>query len=355
MRFSVVFMLGVLLLLASNAAAEDALLSNRVAALEDSLQHSFFNKVDLSGLIEVEAGYRSGFDDAKESDVDMTNVELGLEVELTGFASAFVLAKWEEDGGEGVFIDEGGIVLGNLEQSGFSVSVGKLYVPFGVFETAMVSDPLTLELGETREGAVTVDVAGGGFYGSVYAFNSAVGDSKDDDMLDAYGLKAGYAFEGSVVTADLSVGYISNLTSSGGFSDYLADEGIDLVDEYSAGVTASAVVSVADVTLIGEYLAAVDNDYLAGADDQPEAWNLELDYNFTLSGQPTVLAVAYQGTAEAAFLGLPELRVLAALSYEIAPGLGVALEVSHDEDYDQADGGSGETADAVICQLAVEF
>ena len=47
--------------------------------------------------------------------------------------------------------------------------------------------------------------------------------------------------------------------------------------------------------------------------------------------------------------------MLAAMSYEIAPGLGIALEVSHDEDYDQADGGSGETADAVICQLAVEF
>ena len=44
MRFSVVFMLGVLLLLTTNAAAEDELLSNRVAALEDSLQHSFFRK-----------------------------------------------------------------------------------------------------------------------------------------------------------------------------------------------------------------------------------------------------------------------------------------------------------------------
>jgi len=34
------------------------------------------------------------------------------------------------------------------------LTAGQLYVPFGAFETGLISDPLTLEIGETRESTV---------------------------------------------------------------------------------------------------------------------------------------------------------------------------------------------------------
>lgn len=335
--------------------ASDGALANRVTALEESLSQGFFQKVGISGAIEAEAAYSSGYDDVKEEDVDLTSFELGLDVALNDFVSGFALMKWEEDGDEGVFLDEGGITTGNVEETGFAVTAGKLYVPFGVYETALISDPLTLELGETREGAVVVDGAAGNFYGGAYAFNSAINDDDEDDMIDAFGVMAGYAFETDGMSVDLSAGWISNLTSSGGFSGYLEDAAVETLDDYTAGATVCAVMNVADFTLVGEFLTALDNDYQASENSEPMAWNLELGYGFDMSGHAASVAVSYQGSDEAAFLGLPETRLAAAFGFEITEGLGIAFEYVHDEDYDSVDGGTGESADAVTCQLALEF
>lgn len=355
MRFVAGLVACLLLYFPSVAFAGDGALASRVTALEDALSQGFFQNVGISGAIEAEGSYRSDYADVKEGDVDLTTLELGIDVALNDFISGFALMKWEEDGGEGVFLDEGGITIGNVEESGFAVTAGKLYVPFGVYETGLISDPLTLELGETREGAVSVTFAADGFYSAAYAFNSAVNDDAEDDMIDAFGVMAGYAFETDGMSVDLSVGWISNLTSSGGFSGYLEDAGINILDDYTAGATVCAVMNVADFTLVGEFLTALDNDYLAAENAEPAAWNLELGYGFDMSGHAASVAVSYQGSDEAAFLGLPETRLAAAFGFEIAEGLGIAFEVAHDEDYDSVDGGTGESADAVACQLVLEF
>jgi hypothetical protein len=355
MRLVVGLIVCVLMFSPAVVFAGDGALAGRVTALEDALSQGFFQTVDISGLLEVEASYSSDYEDAKEGDVDLATLELGIDVALNDFASGFVLLKYENDDDDDVFLDEGGITIGNVEEYGFAVTAGKLYVPFGVYETAMISDPLTLELGETREGAVTVDFATGGFYGAAYAFNSEIGDDAEDDEIDAFGVTAGYAFAAEGMSVDVSAGWISNLTSSGGFSDYLDEEGVDILDDYTAGATVCAVVNVADFTLIGEYLTALDDDYLATEDSEPETWNLELGYGFDMSGHEASVAVAYQGSDEAAFLGLPETRLAAVFGYEITAGLGVSFEYIHDEDYDSDDGGTGDSADAVTCQLALEF
>ncbi|SDZ78002.1 hypothetical protein SAMN05660420_00270 [Desulfuromusa kysingii] len=352
--FAVLSLFGMLLMPAF-AMAGDGALASRVTALEDALSQGVVQQVQISGAIEAEVGYSSDYDNVKESDVDLTTLELGVDVVLTDFFSGFALMKWEEDGDEGVFLDEGGVVLGNVEEYGVAATVGKLYVPFGVYETGMISDSLTLELGEVREGAVVVDFGASGFYGSAYAFNSAINDDDEDDMIDAYGVTAGYLFESNSVSVDLSAGWISNLTSSGGFSGYLDDEGYDPIDGYTAGATATVVVGFADFTIIGEYLTALDSDYLAEAEAEPAAWNLEVNYGFEVAGHGASLAASYQGSDEAAILGLPEMRIGAAFGFDITEGFGIALEYVHDEDYDSVDGGTDESADAVTCQLALEF
>ena len=336
-------------------SAADGALASRVTALEDALSQGIIQKVQFSGAIEAEVGYGSDYDDVKESDIDLTTLELGIDVALTDFFSGFALMKWEEDGGEGVFLDEGGVTLGNVDEYGVAVTVGKLYVPFGVYETGMISDPLTLELGETREGAFIVNFGAGGFYGAVYTFNSAISDDADDDMIDAFGMTAGYTYEVDGISVDLSAGWISNLTSSGGFSGYLDDDGVALLDDYITGTTVSAVVSIVDFTLIGEYLTALDSGYLAAEDSEPATWNLEFGYGFEISGHGASVSATYQGSDEAAMLGLPETRIGAAFGFDITYGLGIAFEYIHDEDYDASDGGTGESADAVTCQLALEF
>ena len=112
--------------------------------------------------------------------------------------------------------------------------------------------------------------------------------------------------------------------------------------------------------VIAEYIAALD-DFQAtelafdGRGAEPSAFNVEAGYQFMLAGKDATVAIGYQGTDEAFALDLPETRVVATLSVEVMKNTSVSLEWAHDEDYDESDGGTGESANTATAQLAVEF
>jgi len=328
------------------AFSADGDLAQRVSQLEERVGQGWFDRIELSGAVEAEANYTSS-DDENSSDIDLTTVELGVDVALTKNFSGFVLAKWEDDEGA-LFIDEGGIVLGNVEENGLALTVGKLYVPFGVFESNFISDPLTLELGETREGAAVVDFSAQGLYGAAYLFNSELNKAGSDDKIDAYGAKLGYALESDNLSFDVSAGYISNITSSGGFVDGLGG-GTEIADQ-SAGATVSAIVSIADFTFVGEYMAVLDSDYSETNNSEPTALQLEVSYGFDLLEHESSVAATYQQTDEASDLGLAETRYGVVFAYEIVEGLGTTVEYVRNESYDDDD-----EEDSLTCQLALEF
>ena len=151
--------------------------------------------ISISGAVEVEAGYSRDYDDNDSSDITLATVELGIDINLMKFISGHLLFLWEEDDTEPVDIDEGYIYLGNTEFFPVYFQVGKLYVPFGSFESNMISDPLTLEMGEARESAGVLGVELNGFYSAVYAFNGDVNESGSDDGIKCFGLNAGFTFE----------------------------------------------------------------------------------------------------------------------------------------------------------------
>jgi hypothetical protein len=106
------------------------------------------------------------------------------------------------------------------------------------------------------------------------------------------------------------------------------------------------------VSLIGEYITALAD--IDGSDSQPMAFNFETGYSFVLAGKESSFGVAYQGTDDLAGM-LPESRILTTLSMTIFPATTFSIEYAHDEDYDENEGGTGESADTVTGQLAYEF
>ena len=90
---------------------------------------------------------------------------------------------------------------------------GQIYVPFGVYDTNLVSDPLTLEIGETRETAALLGFEYAGVGGSVYGFN---GDHKlnGDNRIGSWGANLSYAWEQDDVAVAASAGWINNLGDS---------------------------------------------------------------------------------------------------------------------------------------------
>ncbi len=369
---------GILLLLAvlavatggyTPAAAEELSndeLTRRVTKLEQQagfrdLAAGWLDRIAISGVLEAEAGYVSrDFNDPlasdyNESDAALATMEFGIDAEINEYVSGHVLFLWEEDDTEPVDIDEGVITLTRGDGCPGYFSAGKMYVPFGNFASSMISDPLTLEIGETRESALQLGFDIEGFYGSVYGFNGDVDEAGEDSHIDNFGANAGYAMETDDFSFDIGCGYINNILDADGLEDFVEETGGDLdkLDKYVDGVAAHAIFSTGPVMLIGEYITALDEaEFMTDAGrveaEEIAAWNAEVACTFDLAGKEAIAAIGYQGSDNAGNL-LPETRILGSIGIGIYAGTTLAFEYLHDE-YENDD-----EADIVTAQLAVEF
>ncbi len=339
-------------------------------------------RLSFSGLIEVEAFTRDGYNGEDESDITLATVELGLDAQIADWVSGQIVLLWEEDDTEPMDVDVGTITLGNMKMFPIYLTAGKMYVPFGNFESNMIQDPLTLEIGETRESAVQVGFEHSGFYGSVYTFNGDIDENGEDNEVKCFGANAGYAFENDNISFDIGAGWINNLIDSDGLGDrfeemiegYATDTGSETgwaLRDYVDGFAVHAIINFGPATLIGEYVGAADDiewnvsDDTAGAmaalglnpvekTGEPKAWNFELAYTVEVMSKETTFALGFQGTDDLAGI-LPEERYMASIGVGIAENTSFTLEYLHDEDYDQNEGGTGDDADMVTVQLAIEF
>ena len=140
------------------AAAE---LSEHVTQVSSALEKT---GVTLSGAIEVEAVYT---DDDRESgqtsDVTLATAELGVDVHPIDHVRGHILFVFEEDATDPIEVEEGYIRLDGEDKLPLYLQVGRQYLPFGYNESHFISDPPTLELGETRETAVVAGYAADAF------------------------------------------------------------------------------------------------------------------------------------------------------------------------------------------------
>lgn len=106
----------------------------------------------IGTLMEVEAEYREQ-DGQESSDLKLSTFELGLEVKAHELLKGYALLLWEQDDTEPIDLDEAYLVLGDGKGMPLSLTAGRFYLPFGMFYSHFITDPITLELGETRKTA----------------------------------------------------------------------------------------------------------------------------------------------------------------------------------------------------------
>lgn len=312
--------------------------------------------VTLSGLVEVNAWHLTDYDDVKTSDIDVATVELGIDAQIHKWVNGHLLFLYEEGATEEFTVDEAILTLGNPDFSPVYLAAGQMYT-FGSYPTHMISDPLTLVIGESVETAVQLGVEMQGFHASVLAFN---GDTQknEDNVLENFGVTLGYGQSSGQLSYDLGIGYTSNLADTDTATDSMTNP--LALNDYVGGAVAHAHLQFGPVSLIGEYLTALDS--FAAQDlsfrtsgAEPQAWNVEAGYTADLAGRETTFALGYQASEEALGLGLPESKILALASVGIYNNTSLSLEWARSTDYELEDGGTGEDSDLITLQLAVEF
>lgn len=330
----------------------------RLQHLEKVMAHpvegeTWYDRILIGGLVEVEAAYgKTDFgdpavEDEKTSDVNLATVELNVDAKINDHVGALVLFKYENDD---VFVDEGFVKLTGSEKFPAYLIAGKQYIPFGYFDSHFITDPATLVLGETNEGAVTAGYRIGEetFDLSLGIFNGRAKESGDDDVIDNF--TAGLRLN-PIDGLSLGTSYISNLAGSDAFNDEVVDP--DNLVSLVAGWSVFASYEFLDrFKVIGEYLGALDN-FKAGeiydaADTQerkPVAWNIEFGVDIM---ENLGMAARYGGSDDGGNL-LAEKEYGVVLNYGVFKNTNLAVEYLHGE-FENKD-----EQDVFTAQLAIEF
>lgn len=357
------------LLITFPAGAQDASnaeLNERVRNLEERLDPSkneqrWTDRISISGAIEAEAGYAQinyddpNTDDVDESDIVLATVELGVDAQIHDHISGHVLLLWGEDDTDPLDVDEGFITFDGKDKLPMYLKAGKFYLPFGNFESHMITDPVTLELGETNQSAVQVGFVNHWIDGSIAIFNGDVNERGEDEAIDSFA--AGIQIsppEGTIANVGLTAGmsYISNMADS----DALGEEIVDPDGEIESHVAALSVfinVSFAETFFLKtEYTTALDAfeagdlTITAGSEIEPSALNIEFAY---VPLENLEVAVRYAQTDDVNGGVFPESQYGISAAYGLFESTTVAVEYLKN-DYENND-----DASVITTQLAIEF
>jgi len=305
------------------------------------------------GIMEIEASYTDSTewgDDDSSSDLILATAQLGVNVALVDNVSLHFVSLYKQ-GDIDFDMHEGYIQLQNTGGEGINLKLGKIYLPFGQLKTNLVNDTLGLELVSPaesigfRESAALMGWSADNLSIEGYAFN---GD--DDDEMSGFGVSFGYGNE----ALDIGVDYLSNVAGSVMIGDALEEsQGVAPNGDISA-VSINGMAQWGAATLLAEYIQIDDLDKIGFlSDDAPSFSQLDLGYDL---GNGWRLAAAYQLTDESAILSMPESRITAGVATSIFDDVvAVSLELWHDQDYCEGDGGSGEVFNGLVLQIASEF
>jgi hypothetical protein len=314
-------------------------LEDRMLGHDENLRKTgWSDRIEIGGLIEIEADLQEVDDADRESGLTLATAELGIAARISPAVRGEIVLLYEDDGDEALDVDVAAVTFQPTDA--WFLTAGQIYLPFGLFETGMISDPLTLELGETRETAVLGGFNRDSFSGSLFLFD---GEAREEtaQRLDNFGIDLGYGLQGDGYGLALRLGYINDIGDSDGLIEYAGE-----IHQRVAGLAIDATLEAGPFRLIGEYTGAREA-FETG--EEPSAHNLEVGYGFSLYGREASLAIGIQGTQDAEGTGLPEKIALATLSVGLREETALGFEISSAEDY------QGVRSKALLIQLATEF
>lgn len=353
-------------LMACHASAQAADTSEDPSAQEE--QQAGWDRLEIGGHVHLDSVFthpehEDGYTNIGVSEIglalgaainDWTTFEAGFLYEHTGLGE-----REYASGAEAAFLETATLNFA-FPDGPWSLAVGRQFLPFGVFDTRMITEPLTLELGETNEIAWNLGWGSGALQATLFGFNG-------DEGLGSAGGMAGYggAVSFSSEREESAVALNLALTSDMGYADNLLSVLTDpAVGRQPAGrvtgLSAYAGLRYGAVTILGEYLGALES-YAAGEMEfagrgaKPASWMLEAAWDFVAGGMDTTVAAGYQATREAAALELPARRLIAVASVALTEPVTLGVEWARDSAYAEGKGGSGETTTTVTVQFSYAF
>lgn len=208
----------------------------------ESTMTNLLDKVTFSGAVELDYSYAGDSDTGDNtindstSDLDVGTVELGAEIAFHDYVTGNVVLKGENlDADDNVFCDEAVI---DIRKEGFApyFTSGKGGLPFGAFESHIITDPLTQELYEIADTGMTIGFTPGSF-GLDVSLAVYKGETLMTHMLEgAYGLDRTYLDENGALPAWRTGGMSASYCETDEVSSYIGNITLEPVEGMGLGV-----------------------------------------------------------------------------------------------------------------------
>lgn len=221
--------------LESRVAAQDRVIlekDRRIAELTERQESSWVNGLELGGVVEVEAVREKPSGGSDTSNASVATAEVAIAAQVNDWVGSELVLAYDGDAEK---IDVATATVTFAGDGAFAVTAGKLTLPFGVYETNLVSDPLTLEFAETADVALVAEISSGAFNGSIFGLRG----SSDD--LDNFGVAAGFALEDLDLPVPASLGgnlsYLKEILSDSVIENVIDAELSQGLSGWAANVT----------------------------------------------------------------------------------------------------------------------
>jgi len=154
--------------------------------------------------------------------------------------------------------------------------VGKRVLPFGVFETFLISDPLTLNIGETKKvsAGLSYKIAEG-IIGEIALFKGPKEMAEENNVAKDLVLSLNYEAE----YLKINLGYITNMLAIDNLPDEIGiDVNNDTIDKRGNGLATSLNLTIDKLILIGEGITNKGEIKVNNTDYNIKAYNVEAGY-----------------------------------------------------------------------------
>ena len=325
--------------LEERVASQDEMIVDKEGEMA-GLSEGWFNSVEIAGLVEVSLTSSMPAEDDSSTDMELATLELGVAAAINDQFGGEILVE----------NDDGTIALADAFLTydgggGLSVAAGQQGLPFGSYDTNLVSDPLTKGIGDTAGVSLVLAGEADQLSWSLFSFDAA-NVPEDESNIAGFGAGVGFAVEGDGTEFGVNLSWINHVGDSGEIGGAEA-----AFAELASGMAASASGRLGAASVMIETVSVLDPLDAEGLDGaQPSAWAVELAYDLDLMGSEATAAFAAGGSDEAEALDLPETLILVGVSVSAWENVGVSFEWAQAEAY-----GADDADNTITVLLSAEF
>lgn len=249
--------------------------------------------IKVSGRLEEEFGYVSN-EDNRSSNFALATAELGADISVNPNVTGKLVFIYEQGKNDDlIIIDEGTISMKiPIEKPSLSFSLGYLTLPYGEFNSHFVSDPYSLEIGETKRVALLTSAnLYEAFDLSLAIYNGNIKAVGDGDYINDWISRLAFKLpENENLCLTVGGSFISNIAEVDGLTETIL---ADILLESSMGLGSFTSIEASGAFLEFELITSLGDIKLKNNGNlKPQTFNIELGYS--IPNTPITLAGKFE-------------------------------------------------------------